>query len=294
MANASTSADSPELQGLRRLGDGSPDDRLRLRLVVSILVRCLSLLRPVRGHIAALFAGFAVASISLLPLGLLFVDTLWTRVLQGHPLLEVEAQFFGFPDEIGSTAASLTPEVRRQLAWRLVWTGTGVAVVLVPIGIALYYYQIWILQRVNQTLRVDLLGHLQALSLRFHSDNRVGDAIYRLTQDTSMVTQLIQVLILMPVSALAQFALALGVVWLFAPKLAGILALVWIPSLLSGAWFSKRLRIRFRRARETNSSLTSRIQETLAGIKVIKAYRAEAVEQVRFEESSREAFRAAF
>ena len=39
------------------------------------------------------------------------------------------------------------------------------------------------------------------------------------------------------------------------------------------------LRVRFRRAREATSALTSRIQETLAGIRVIKAYGAEAREQ---------------
>jgi ABC-type multidrug transport system fused ATPase/permease subunit len=298
MASSSTPADSLELQGLRRLGDGGPDDRLRLRLVLSILVRCLRLLRPVRWHIAALFAGFSAISIALLPVVLLFVDTLWTRVLQGQPLLEVEAQLFGFSDlsqqQVGSAAASLTQEVRRQLAWRLIWGASGIAVVLIPIGVALYYYQIWILQRVNQTLRVELMGHLQSLSLRFHSDNRVGDAIYRLTQDSSMVTQLIQVLILTPIAAGSQFLLGLGIVALFAPRLAGILALVWIPSLLAGAWFSRRLRIRFRRARESNSALTSRIQETLAGIKVIKAYQAEALERARFDEGSRDAFRAAF
>jgi ABC-type multidrug transport system fused ATPase/permease subunit len=265
-----------------------------MRLVVAILIRCLALLRPVRKHIAALLVGFATLSIALLPLGLLFVDTLWTRVLQGNPLLAVEARFFDFPVELVTSEAGFTPDVRRRLAVRLIWMGSGIAVVLIPSFIALYYYQVWILQRVNQTLRVRLLGHLQSLSLRFHSDNRVGDAIYRLTQDSSMVTQLIQVLILTPISALGQFLLALVVVSLFAPHLALILALVWIPALIAGAWFSQRLRLRFRRARETNSALTARIQEALSGIKVIKAYGAEAFEQARFEESSDEAFQAAF
>ena len=33
--------------------------------------------------------GFALTSILLLPLGLMFVDTLWTRILQGEPLLGI-------------------------------------------------------------------------------------------------------------------------------------------------------------------------------------------------------------
>jgi ABC-type multidrug transport system fused ATPase/permease subunit len=54
------------------------------------------------------------------------------------------------------------------------------------------------------------------------------------------------------------------------------------------------MRTRFRHARETNAELTSRIQETMAGIKVIKAYGAERSEQGEFDTRSRKAFAAAF
>jgi ABC-type multidrug transport system fused ATPase/permease subunit len=54
------------------------------------------------------------------------------------------------------------------------------------------------------------------------------------------------------------------------------------------------MRIGFRRAREANSALTSRIQETVSGLRVIKAYGAEDVERRRFEDASLEAFAAAY
>ncbi len=282
------------LQGLSHLGDGGEDDRLRLRLVIRIMFRCLRLLRPVRRHVIALFAGFSTIFVLLLPLVLIFIDTLWTRVLQGNPLTELEAGFFGVPLDVATTEAGWTAELRRTVAGRLIWGGAGSAAILIPLLIALYYYQVWILQCVNQTLRVELLSHLQTLSLRFHADNTVGDAVYRLTQDSAMVTQLIQVLVLTPITAFSNFIFSLLVISLFAPKLALILLLALPPCLVAGAWFSKRLRTRFRRARETNAALTSRIQETLAGIKIIKAYGAERSEQGAFEDSSHDAFGAAF
>jgi len=294
MASVPHVPDRSDLQGLSRLGDGSDDDRLRLRLVLGILVRCLSLLRPVRVHVMALFAGFGTMSLLLLPLGLIFIDTLWTRVLQGHPMLEVEASFFGVPVATATSETGFDAALRREVAERLIWRGAAVAAVVTPIFVALYYYQVWILQRVNQKLRVDLLSHLQTLSLRFHADNTVGDAVYRLTQDSAMVTQLIQVLVLTPFTAIPQFLYSVLVLGLLAPQLALVLAAVWLPSLWAGAWFSKRMRNRFRRARETNAALTGRIQETLAGIKVIKAYGAERVEQGAFEDASHTAFGAAF
>lgn len=292
-SDSSMRGPSRELQGLSHLGDGGEADRLTLRLVLRVLLRCLRLLRPVRGHVIALFAGFAVLSISLLPVVLLFIDTLWTRILQGQPMTPIEAAFFGM-DAAATQAEGFTAALRRQAAERLIWRGAGATAVILPLYVALYYYQVWILQRVNQTLRVDLLSHLQTLSLRFHADNAVGDAIYRLTQDSAMVTQLIQVLVLTPFTTIPQFLFSVVVVAAFAPELGAILLAVWVPSLFAGRWFSKRMRTRFRRAREANAALTGRIQETMAGIKVIKAYGAEHDQRAVFEAGSREAFEAAF
>jgi hypothetical protein len=46
---------------------------------------------------------------------------------------------------------------------------------------------------------------------RFHNEARVGDAIYRLTQDSAMVTQLVDVLLLTPLSALGTFLFAFAI-----------------------------------------------------------------------------------
>ena len=291
MASISPKSD---LQGLSRLGDGSGEDSLHLRLVGRILLRCLHLLVPVRRHVILLFIGFTILTLILLPIGLLFVDTLWTRVLQGNPMLEIEAWFFNVPVAAATSATGFDTELRRLVAERLIIWSVLLAAALAPPFIGLYYYQIWILQRVNQKLRVDLLAHLQTLSLRFHADNTVGDAVYRLTQDSAMVTQLIQVLVLTPFTAIPQFLYSVVVIALFAPALGGVLLGVLLPSLVAGAWFSKRMRTRFRLARETNAALTGRIQETLAGIKIIKAYGAEAAEEEAFSTDSHRAFDAAF
>jgi ATP-binding cassette subfamily B protein len=279
---------------LAALGTGGRDDRLHFRLVVRLLLRCVHLLRPVRRHVAGLFAGFSALAILFVPLGVLLFDAFWTRALQGQPLLPLEADLLRLDPARFVTVASLSPELRRELLVRVIWVGAIAGVAVTPLVMALYYYQVWILQRVNQHLRLALLDRFQALSLRFHADSKVGDAIYRMYQDSAMVTQLIEVLFLTPLYGAARFAFSVGAMALFDPLLALLLALLWPPLLGIGLWYSKRLRLRFRLAREANSGLTSRIQETLAGIKVIKAYGAERAEQLRFEAASRAAFDAAF
>ncbi|MGE4606101.1 MAG: ABC transporter ATP-binding protein, partial [Myxococcota bacterium] len=261
------------------------------RLVLATLFRCVRLLRPVRWHVAGLFVGFALVYCMMVPTVLVTFDLFWTRALEGKPMTPESAAFFGF--DVATAAAdveTLGPEIRRTISRRgLVIAGT-VFGALIPLIILLWYWQVWILQRVNQLLRVEMLDRLQALSLRFHAENRVGDAIYRLYQDSAMVTQLIDVLFLTPITAISRYLALVVLVAAFDPKMSLTLLLIWPPVIVLGILFSQRMRIGFRAAREANSDLTSRIQETLTGIRVIKAYGAELREQKRFESESVRAF----
>ncbi|CAG0955588.1 Putative multidrug export ATP-binding/permease protein [Myxococcaceae bacterium] len=283
-----------ERESLRRLGAGGASDRLHFRLVVGLLVRCLRLVGPVKAHVLRLVVGFAAIAIVLAPIGFLLFDLFWTRVLQGQPLTSIEATLLSFDPARTVHVAALDEALRRSVAVRTIVLGVAVGVVSMPIFLGLWYYQVWILQRINQVLRVELVQRLTSLSLRFHAESRVGDAIYRLYQDSAMVTQLIDVLFLTPLGAAARFLFSIGLVFCFDPKLAAILAAVWPPTLAIGFLVSRTLRVRFRAARESNSHLTSTIQETLAGIRVLKAYGAEGRAQQRFEERSEQAFARAF
>jgi ABC-type multidrug transport system fused ATPase/permease subunit len=284
----------PGYDALSRLGEGSRGDRLSLRVIVSLLWRCLSMLRPVRRHIVQLVLGFLALVGVAFPISIVLLDTFWTRALQGRPLDPGLAALLGYAPEIAVHVNELSPEIRRALVRTVVaWSG-GLLLVMLPIVIGLYYYQVWILQRINQVLRVDLLDQLQALSLRFHSDNPVGDALYRLYQDSAMVTQLVQVLFLEPMWNLGRVLFTAAILSIFSVR-AALLFVVVVPALLVIAGvFARPMRVGFRRARETNSALTSKIQETLAGIQVIKAYGAEGAKQHEFETASRSAFDEAF
>jgi ABC-type multidrug transport system fused ATPase/permease subunit len=276
--------------GFSQLGAGGDADRLSFRLVVATLLRCVRLLRPVRGHVLGLFAGYALMFVVLVPATLVTFDLFWTRALQGQPMTEASATFFGFDDRASADVEVLGTEIRREIARDGMVIAVAVFGGMIPLIIGLWYWQVWILQRVNQLLRTEMLDRLQTLSLRFHAENRVGDAIYRLYQDSAMVTQLIDVLFLTPISAFSRYAALCATVAVFDPTMSLALILLWPPVLVLGALFSQRLRVGFRSAREANSALTSRIQETLTGIRVIKAYGAELREQQRFESESLHAF----
>jgi ABC-type multidrug transport system fused ATPase/permease subunit len=282
----------PERLELSRLGSGERGDRLGFRLVLRILLRCAPLLRGAARHLALLLAGWSALALAVAPLVIAFIGIWWNSVLGDSAPSDWQARLLGlapFPSD-----APLAGAVRLELAERLSLLGCALALPIVVATFGLYYYQIWILQRINQDLRLRLLDRLQALSLRFHADSRVGDAVYRTYQDSAMVTQLVEVLFLTPLTTAARWGLGWVGVLLFDPWLAVGLAVLWGPALLLGRVYSQRLRALFRAAREANSALTSRIQESLAGIRVIKAYGLEGYEQSRFERDSLAAFGAAY
>jgi ABC-type multidrug transport system fused ATPase/permease subunit len=259
-----------------------------------LLTRCLELLRPIRGHLLLFFSGFSVLALAFLPVGVLLFDAFWTRALQGNPLLEIEARALGLDPAVFAVGETLGAAERRAVLERCIVVGLAFGALTMPFGLALYYYQVWILQRLNQILRVRLLERLQQLSLRFHAESRVGDALFRTIQDSAMVTQLIEVLILVPLEVSGRFLFGVLVVAAFDWRLGLFLLLLGPPLVWLAHTLGRRLRAAFRRARESNADLTSRIQETLAGIRVIKAYGGEAFEQRRFEDASAGAFTAAF
>ena len=269
-------------------------DSLDFGVVMRIFARTFPLLASVKWHLV-LFAG-ATAALTLGGVSLLlpFFDALWNGTLAGKSISPWTATLLQLDPAAVVGVESLAAETRAAIRTRWFW---GLALAFAagfPVIAGLVYYQVWILQRINQVLRLQLLDRLQTLSLRFHADSRVGDSIYRVYQDSAMVTNVIEMLLLRPPYQLFRIVVAAGVVTLLAPWLGLLLLLAFVPALALGYGFSNPLRQRFRRAREANSAVTSRIQEMLVGIKVIKAYGAEQAEQTRFESDSLPAFERAF
>ena len=143
------------------------------------------------------------------------------------------------------------------------------------LGAGLGYYLTWILQRVNQHLRSAMMDRAVHLSLRYHDEAPVGDAIYRVYQDSAMVTTVVQNALIQPVTALVSLAIALAAIGFFEPYLGLLFLIAAIPSILVARAFTTRLREGSARSRLANSALTSHIQESVNGVRVLKAQQAE-------------------
>ncbi len=196
-------------------------------------------------------------------------------------------------EESGLPRRLLSAKQRHGLKWvYVVFTLVSVFIVA-PFTMAMYYYNVWILQRINQDLRTALVSRWHRLSLRYHGDHRVGDSVYRIYQDSAQVTAVIGAL--MKVSQeLYNYLVAAVFVAALDPILGLMVVTLVFLAIAWGHWFSPRMRTRSLAAREANSDLTSRIQEVFQSIRVVKAYGKEAAEQRRLEEDSVTAFNTAY
>lgn len=225
----------------------------------------------------------------VVPIALVFYDLAYNRMLLGKPLAAYQAGLFRLDPAIFVDVEALTVEAREVLRMRVVVFVLGAAAALAPLGLLFYLWWVRLQQRVNQALRVQMVQQVQAMSMRFHSGTHIGDGIYRAYQDSAVVTSLMAMMV-KPIPWLFSTLLALLVFFALERRIALFMVASYVVAFFLSRYLTPPIRTAFRSARERNAGLTSRIQETMAALKVIKAYGTEEVEQRRFEQASVDAF----
>jgi ATP-binding cassette subfamily B protein len=139
-------------------------------------------------------------------------------------------------------------------------------------------------------LRSDLFHHALRLSPAYYRDHPTGDVMSRLTNDVQVVRAMWGAGLVHLANSVTSFATVLTYMVLIDPIVA-ILAIIPYPLIfLVGQALSKRI---FRTMREVQAELgglSSRIQEDLGGIQVIKTYGLENLRRTGFVATSRRLF----
>jgi ATP-binding cassette subfamily B protein len=142
----------------------------------------------------------------------------------------------------------------------------------------------WVGERALQDLRVKLFGHMQRLSVGFYSRNKAGVLISRMTNDVEALDQLVTD----SVVTLFQSSLTLigtaAILVALDPSLA-LVTFLCFPILAAG---SIAFRIAstgaYRLTREKIAWVTAYLQETLSGVRVVRAFGQEPRHEQRFAE----------
>ena len=256
--------------------------RLRSRDIFGLVTRAWPFIRPYRRHLLFLFLVMLLAlpfGLTILTLIRIFFDVIG----QGNPLRPGEAWLLRVPINAS----------RELILWRTCVVGGVVTMFIVPINATILGYAVWILQRMSNLFRVNLYVRMQDMSMRFHGEEKIGDAIFRMFQDSAAIPQVVDGLIIQPIRWIPVALGTLGFLLLFNRAMA-LIALVVLPlDFALAALYGNALRRSFIAERETAAAATTRIEETLASIKTVKAFGREDYETERYARDNWTSFVAA-
>jgi len=149
---------------------------------------------------------------------------------------------------------------------------------------------VWMSRRIEYDLRGDIFAHLLKLSPSFYHRNRTGDVMARMTNDLEAVRSMIGPGILQASNTVTTILFAVPFMIALSPELT---AYALLPAAISPFLVYKVGSIihpRFVRIQNHFSEMTAGVQENLAGVRVIKAYRQEQPERDNFAAVSKRYF----
>ncbi|MFH1373727.1 MAG: ABC transporter ATP-binding protein [bacterium] len=217
-------------------------------------------LKRYRRHLA--LGGVAIVLTNALMLFIPYITKLIFDLLENH----------GSPDEI----------------LRLVLLSIGLAILA---GVFRFFVRrtiIWASRHIEYDMRCELFAHLLKLSPTFYQRTRTGDIMARATNDLEAVRMMIGPGIMHTANTVVTLVIAIAFMAYLSPKLTlyALLPTVIFPVAVNR--LGNQVHRRFLRIQQHFSQLTATVQESMAGIRVIKAYRQEQVESEHFADMSDE------
>jgi ATP-binding cassette subfamily B protein len=149
-------------------------------------------------------------------------------------------------------------------------------------------------ERIRYDLRKQLFGHLQQLSLTYYNRMPVGWIISRVTSDTDRVAELVTWGLLDVTWSTFNILTALFFMWQISWQLT-LIVMVIVPIIIVVATlFQRKIIVQYREVRKVNSKITGAYNETITGVRVIKALDREEANLREFGNLTGEMYRAGY
>ncbi|MGI5877221.1 MAG: ABC transporter ATP-binding protein [Christensenellales bacterium] len=138
-------------------------------------------------------------------------------------------------------------------------------------------------QKIVIGIRETMYDHLHELPFSFYDHHRIGEIMSRMTGDIESIRNLIASGIITIIEQSINFTGAIIIVFTISPLLGCVLLLMAPVLALVGFRFDRNIRPAFHRIREQNAVLNARTQESIAGVRVVKAFAREDYENEQFQ-----------
>lgn len=137
--------------------------------------------------------------------------------------------------------------------------------------------------RMEADMRSEIFGHLQKLSFQFYDEQKVGQLMSRITNDLFEISELFhhgpEDIVISAIKFIGSFV----ILWNIHHGLALCVFAALPVMLLYALYYNKQLKKAFKRNREKIGEINGQIEDSLAGIRVVKSFANEETELDKFE-----------
>lgn len=148
------------------------------------------------------------------------------------------------------------------------------------------YYGHLMSAKIENDMRRDLFEHFQKMSFRYFDNAKTGQLLSRLTSDIAEIGELSfrgpNDVIVCCITMVG----AIGILFWMNVYLGILIALLLITKTLHTVYVNKKMKAAFRDNRIKSGEITARAEESLGGIRLVKAFAQEEYELARFMEKS--------
>ena len=139
---------------------------------------------------------------------------------------------------------------------------------------------------VEYDLRNDFFAHLERLPVSFFQENRTGDLMSRATNDLSSVRMMVGPAVMYLANTMITAVVSLFLMFSLDVRLTLIVLLPLPIVSITVKWFGTAIHKTFEEVQEKLSDMSAVVQESLTGVRVVRAYRQELPEIARFRDSN--------
>lgn len=196
-----------------------------------------------------------------------------------------------FPQILSSLTKGLFTHSPSEILNMLGYVGAGLIIMYMIRYGCQYYITSWghvMGARMESDMRQDLFDHLQRLPFSYYDKNNTGEMMSRLVSDLFDISELAhhgpENLFISALKIIGSFALLM----LINIKMTLILLCVTIIMVTFSFYQNRKLKAIFMDNRKKIANVNSRVQDSLAGIRVVKSFANEEVESEKFRNSNLE------
>ena len=177
-----------------------------------------------------------------------------------------------------------------QGAMKIVWMIAGMGLMIAIGRFGWRFFIFGAARSIEREMRGDMYGHLSKLSMHYFNRHKTGDLMAHFTNDLMSVRMLLGMTVITAFDATVMLVLVLvQMITYVSPKLTLVAILPLLIITVGDFFYGKMMHKRFKARQEAFSSLTDQVQESISGIRVIKAFVQERKELYAFALSAQNA-----